>query len=182
MKKNILLGVTASVAIYKSCSLVRILQRQGYGVKVIMSPNATKLISPKLFESLTNQRVYVEMLEETQDYSIEHIGLAKWANLVIIAPASANTIAKLAAGICDNLLTTAVLALPQSTPVVVACAMNTHMWNNPVTKKNIDYLKTLKNYKLVLPAKGRLASGDRGEGVLSPLEDIVQAVKSCLKK
>jgi len=178
-KKNILLGVTAGVAIYKSCSLVRILQRQGYAVKVVMTPNATKLISPKLFESLGNGGVYVEMLQEVKDYSIEHIGLARWTDLTLIAPASANTIAKLASGICDNLLTTAILALPQTTPVIVACAMNTNMWKSPVTQKNITFLKTLKNYNVIYPSKGRLASGDKGVGVLASLEDIMAVVKSC---
>ena len=182
MKKNILLCVTAGVAIYKSCSLLRILQRQGYGVKVIMSPNATKLISPKLFESLTNERVYVEMFQESKDYSMEHIGLAKWADSALIVPASANTIAKLASGICDNLLTTVIMALPQTVSVIVACAMNTNMWKSPVTQKNIAYLQTLKNYNIVFPVKGILASGDKGQGALAPLEDIVVFVKASLKK
>ena len=181
MKKNIILGVTAGVAIYKACSLLRMLQRQGYSIKVVMTPSATKLISPCLFESLSSDKVYVEMFQEAENYSIEHISLAKWADLVLVAPASANTIAKLATGVCDNLLTTLILALPRTTPVAVAAAMNTNMWENPVTQKNIKTLGKLKNYKLILPVKGCLACGDKGVGALASLEDIIKKVKGCLK-
>lgn len=181
-KKNVLLGVTAGVAIYKSCSLVRMLRKLGLKVKVVMTPNATKLISPKLFESLSDEKVYVEMFDEIKDYSLKHIALAKWADVLVIAPASANTIAKLACGISDNLLTNIVLALAAKTPKLIACAMNTNMWKNPVTQKNVSALKGLKDYLIIGPAKGTLASFDKGEGVLAPLGDIVKEVKAALKR
>ncbi|MBN2120717.1 MAG: phosphopantothenoylcysteine decarboxylase [Candidatus Omnitrophica bacterium] len=181
-QKNILLGVTAGVAIYKSCSLVRILRKRGFAVKVVMTPNATKLISSKLFESLTDEKVYAGMFEEISDYSLKHIALSKWADAFIVAPCSANTVAKLAHGICDNLLTSIALALPQNKPVVVAPAMNTNMWKNPVTRKNISQICEIKNYTIVNPQKGVLASFDKGEGVLAPLEDIVKQLKAALGK
>ena len=181
-KKNILLGVTAGVAIYKSCLLVRILRKAGFCVKVIMTPNATKLISPQLFESLSDQKVHAEMFGQISDYSLEHISLAKWADAFVVVPASANTVAKLAHGICDNLLTSVALALPQRTPKLVACAMNTNMWNNPLTQKNVALLKTLKDYVIINPARGTLASFDKGEGVLAPLQNIVKEVDKALKK
>ena len=181
-KKNIIVGVTAGVAIYKACSLVRMLRKLGFTVKVVMTPNATKLISPKLFESLTDNKVSVEMFDAIKDYSMEHIALAKWADCLVVAPASANTIAKVASGLCDNLLTSLVLALPLTTPKLIACAMNTNMWKNPLTQKNVAALEGLKDYRVIRPAKGTLASFDKGEGVLAPLQDIVKEVKKALKK
>ena len=181
-KKNIILGVTAGAAIYKSCSLIRMLRKLGFEVKVIMTPNATKLISPKLFESLSDGKVYVEMFDEIKDYSLKHIALAKWADVLAVVPASANTIAKLALGLCDNLLTSVALALPAKTPKLIACAMNTNMWKNPITQKNVSALKGLKDYVVINPAKGTLVSFDKGEGVLAPLQDIVKEVKAALKR
>ena len=182
MRKNIILGITAGVAIYKSCSLARALIKQGHLVKVVMTPNAAKLISPILFESLTGEKVYVEMFQAQREYSIEHIGLAKWADLVLVVPASANTIAKLANGICDNLLTTLILALAKKTPVIIACAMNTNMWDNPITQRNLTLLKKTVNYKIINPAKGDLACGDKGQGALAALEDILKEIKLAFKK
>ncbi|MFC1515115.1 flavoprotein, partial [Candidatus Omnitrophota bacterium] len=154
----------------------------GHNVRVIMTPNATRLIAAQLFESLTDQKVSVEMFDSGAGYSLEHISLAKWADLLVIAPASANTIAKLSCGICDNLLTSVALALPVKTPKLIACAMNTQMWKNPATQKNISAFSKLGNYIICGPAKGTLASFDKGEGVLAPLEDIVDGIQSALKK
>ncbi len=179
MKKNIILGVTAGVAIYKSCSLLRVLRRKGCSVKVVMTPNSTKLISAQLFESLSGEKVYVEMFEEAKDYSITHISLAKWAQLSLIVPASANTLAKLAIGLADNLLTTLFLALPSSTPKIVAPAMNTNMWRNPLTQRNIKILKE-QGYKIISPKRGVLASQDIGEGVLADLEAILKELEAYL--
>lgn len=175
-KKNIILGVTAGVGIYKSCSLLRILKKEGHSVKVIMTPNSTKLISPRLFESLANQKVYVEMFEEAKDYSLTHICLAQWAELALIVPASANTLAKLATGLADNLLTTTFLALKDSVIKILAPAMNTNMWKNPLTQRNIKILKEI-GYKIIPPKKGILASGEEGEGVLASLEEILRVLK-----
>ena len=182
MKKNILLGVTGGVAIYKSCTLARMLLKKGHKVKVVMTPHATRLIAPKLFEALTNEKVYVEMFEDTKDYPMEHIGLAQWADIVLIVPASANTIAKLAAGICDNLLTSLMLAFPQGKKIIIVPAMNTHMWRNPATQKNVTYLKALENFVFIDPVKGTLASGDKGEGVLVSLETILSVAQKSLGK
>lgn len=178
MSKNILLGVTAGAAVYKSCSLVRMFVKAGFKVKTVMTPNSVKLISPVLFESLSQDKAYTDMFSPDREYSLKHISLSKWADTVLIAPASANTIGKLANGICDNLLTTLILALPDSVPVFIAPAMNTNMWKSPLVRVNIDKLSSLPNYKVILPEKGMLASGDEGEGALASLENIFKEVTS----
>ncbi len=176
MAKNVLLGVTAGAAVYKSCSLIRLFVKEGVRVKTVMTPNSVKLISPVLFESLSQDKVYTDMFSPDREYSLKHISLSKWADTVLIAPASANTMGKLANGICDNLLTTLILALPDRVPVFIAPAMNTNMWTSPLVRANVDKLSGLPNYKVILPEKGVLASGDEGEGVLASIEKIFKSV------
>ncbi|HEC69217.1 MAG TPA: phosphopantothenoylcysteine decarboxylase [Candidatus Omnitrophica bacterium] len=178
MSKKIILGITASVSIYKSCSLIRILKKEAHLIKVIMTPNSTKLISSQLLESLTQDKVYVDMFSNYQ-YSLEHISLAKWAEVSLIIPASANTLAKLAWGLADNLLTSTFLALPSSLPKILAPAMNTNMWKNPLTQRNVKILKEC-GFKIIPPKKGVLASGEVGEGALANLEDILKTLKPYL--
>jgi phosphopantothenoylcysteine decarboxylase / phosphopantothenate---cysteine ligase len=178
-KKNILLGVTGSVAIYKSCYLARMLIKEGFSLKVVMTPNAVKLVSPVLFQALTGERVYSEMFQVRQ-HSLEHISLSKWSDLVLIAPVSANTLAKIACGLCDNLLTSIILALPQEKKVVLAPAMNTRMWVNSITQNNIEKITRLSNYTLLNPSEGRLACGDTGQGALVSLDKIITCVKQII--
>jgi phosphopantothenoylcysteine decarboxylase/phosphopantothenate--cysteine ligase len=172
--KEIILGVTASIAIYKACELLRRLQEQGFGVTVVMTGEAQELIRPIVFESLSGRKVYSRLFEKDTSWEVEHIGLAEQAGLVLIAPATANIIGKLANGICDDLLTCVVAAT--KAPVVLAPAMNENMYLHQITQTNIRRLKEI-GYKFVQPRKGRLACGREGLGCLADVETIVQEVK-----
>ncbi|MFH1338517.1 MAG: flavoprotein [Candidatus Omnitrophota bacterium] len=176
--KRIILGVTASIAAYKACEIVRRLLRDKIGVSVVMSENATRLISPQVFSSLSCGRVYWDMFSDACGWEIEHISLAKQADLVLIAPATANIIGKLANGIADDLLSTLVTAV--RVPVLIAPAMNENMLKNRIVRENINKLKGL-GYKFIEPEKGRLACGDVGVGHLADVEIIVRQVKRFLK-
>ena len=176
-RKTIILGVTASIAIYKACDIVRSLREAGYYVRVVMTQDAQKLMSTIVFESLSGNKVHSEMFEASEDWSIEHVSLAQSADLVLIAPATANIIGKIAAGICDDLLTCVVCATKAK--VIFAPAMNDGMYTNAITQGNIDKLKKL-GYLFIDPKKGRLACGDVGVGCLADVDTILQAVKKAL--
>lgn len=141
-----------------------------------MTPNATRLISPLLLESLSGEPVYVDTFKR-RTTSLEHISLAEWADLLILAPASANTISKLSKGICDNLLTTVVFALFQDRMVLVAPAMNSNMWNNPIIRSNVNFLKSLPNFKILEPRRGILACGREDIGVMVEPEEILKEIQ-----
>ncbi|MDD5115547.1 MAG: flavoprotein [Candidatus Omnitrophica bacterium] len=176
--KNIVLGVTASIAIYKSCELIRRLKECGFEVKVVMSSRAEELIRPVVFSSLSGNKVYrAGLFGDADKWEIEHISLAQGADLILIAPATANIIAKLSAGICDDLLTCTVCAT--KAPVLIAPAMNEGMYNNKVTQGNIEKLKSC-GYKFIAPRRGVLACGKSGVGCLAEIEDIVQEAKRFL--
>ncbi|MCX5709347.1 MAG: hypothetical protein NT088_01255 [Candidatus Omnitrophica bacterium] len=175
--KNIILGVTASIAIYKACDLVRRLRDAGYSVTVVMTSEAEELIKPIVFQSLSGNKVYTGMFSDPEEWEIEHISLADKADLVLVAPATANIIAKVAAGICDDLLTCVISAT--KAPVLIAPAMNTNMYKNKITQNNIKALKSL-GYKFVEPREGKLACGKSGIGCLAEVETIVKAAKSSL--
>ena len=176
-KKQVVLGVTASVAIYRACDIVRRLMKEGFDVTVVMTEEAEKLISPLLFQSLSGNKVYRGMFEEPDTWQIEHISLAERANLVLIAPATANIIAKISAGICDDLLTCAVSAT--RAPVLICPAMNENMYKNKITQSNIKKLESL-GYKFVEPKQGKLACGREGLGCLADAETIINEVKKAL--
>ncbi|MFZ2357238.1 MAG: flavoprotein [Candidatus Omnitrophota bacterium] len=176
-EKNIILGVTASIAIYKACDVIRRLKEQNYNLTVVMTKEAEELIRPIVFQSLTGNKAYRGLFEETDTREIEHISLAQKADLVLIAPATANIIAKLASGICDDLLTCVVCAT--GAPILVAPAMNTNMYSNRIVQGNIKKLKTV-GYKFVGPATGKLACGKSGIGCLASVEEIVKEVKKIL--
>ena len=176
--KNIILGVTASIAIYKACDLLRKLKVFGFNVQVVMTKEAEELIKPIVFQSLSGNRVYRAGIFEDQDtWEIEHISLADKADLILIAPATANIIAKLAAGICDDLLTCVVCA--SKAKVLVAPAMNENMYKNKITQSNIAKLKSC-GYKFVGPVSGLLACGSAGIDCLAETEEIVKQVKNLL--
>ncbi|MDD5477277.1 MAG: flavoprotein [Candidatus Omnitrophica bacterium] len=176
--KNIILGVTASIAIYKACELVRMLKKRGFIVNVVMTKEAEELIKPIVFQALSGNRVYRGAIFEEQDaWEIEHISLAEKADLILIAPATANIIAKLACGICDDLLTCTVCA--SKAKVLIAPAMNENMYKNKVTQSNIAKLKSC-DYKFIAPASGLLACGAAGIGCLADTEEIVKQVKKIL--
>jgi len=176
-KKNIVLGVTASIAIYKACEIVRGLSKEGWSVSVVMTDEARELISPVVFQSLSGNRVYSGLFSEPGVWEIEHISLAEKADLVLIAPATANIIAKIACGICDDLLTCVVSAT--RAPVVICPAMNENMYLNKITQENIRKLKSLA-YKFIAPQKGKLACGKVGLGCLADVDTIIKEVKKAL--
>ncbi len=175
-KKKIIVGVCGGIAAYKTCELVRLLVKEGFLVKVVMTDAATKFITPLTFQALSQNRVYLDMFQLIKEESIEHISLAQWADICVIAPLSANTLSKISQGICDNLLTTVVCALPQKTKVIMAAAMNEHMWKNPIVQDNVAKLKKLKKYLILNPAKGQLACGSYGEGRMPEVKEIYKKI------
>ena len=175
---KILVGVTGGIAVYKVCSLVTSLLKEGAEVRVVMTDSATKFVTPLTFQALTNKPVYHDLWNQYDQNSVEHIDIAHWPDVVILAPATANTISKLAHGIADNLLTTVMLALLPKTPVIVAPAMNTNMWNNLIINENVKKLKSLKNFTVLDPRSGVLACRDEGAGKIPSNESIVDAIKS----
>lgn len=178
MPKNIVLGVSASIAIYKACELARELKKDGLEVNVVMTPEAQELIRPVVFQALSGKRVYCGLFDQPRAWEIEHISLADKADLVLVAPATANIIAKIATGICDDLLTCVISAT--KAPVLLAPAMNENMYLNKITQENIRKLKGY-GYKFVEPRKGKLACGKEGTGCLADIEAIVKEVKKILK-
>lgn len=171
--KTILLGVTGGIACYKAVYLASAMVKQHGNVHVIMTENATEFITPLTFETITGNRVTVSTFDRNRQYQVEHISLADMADLVLIAPATANVIAKLAHGLADDMLTTTVLAC--NCPKIIAPAMNTKMYENPVTQDN---MKTLINYgwDIIEPSSGRLACGAVGIGKLPDPEIILETV------
>lgn len=172
--KNILLGITGGIAAYKSASFARLLIKSGYDVRVIMTASAQAFITPLTLQALTGNQVHIDLLDETAELGMGHIELAKWADLLIIAPATANTIAKLAMGIADDLLTTVCLAT--TAPILVAPAMNQQMWQHPSVKLNLQTL-TDYDYEIIQPASGEQACGDIGEGRLPEPEELLEYVQ-----
>lgn len=169
MQKTVLLCVTGCIAAYKSCEIVRALQKAGVRVKVCMTEHATSFVGPTTFRALTREEVAVDLFDNPGD-PIHHISLAKEPDVVLVAPATANVVAKVAHGQADDLLTTTVLAT--DAPVVVAPAMNVGMWQAEATQKNISALEQ-RGFDIVRPATGYLACGDTGEGKLADVDDIV---------
>lgn len=172
--KNILLAVTGGIAAYKSAFFARLLIKNGFNVRVIMTDGAKAFITPLTFQALTGNAVHTELLDETAELGMGHIELAKWADLLIIAPASANTLARLAMGMADDLLTTVCLAT--TAPVLVAPAMNQQMWQHPAVKLNVQTLGDL-GYTIIEPDSGVQACGDVGEGRLPEPEDLLEQVQ-----
>ena len=167
---NILLGITGGIAAYKACEFCSLAQKKGHNVKVIMTSNAQKFIGPLTFEGLTGNKV----LTDTVENGMDHIHWPRWANLVVVAPLSANTLAKVAHGLCDDLLTTAICATPRETPILLCPAMNTHMWENPSTLRNRQLIEETQRYQVVSPVEKRLACGDVGIGGLADPELILE--------
>ncbi|MDE6214574.1 MAG: bifunctional phosphopantothenoylcysteine decarboxylase/phosphopantothenate--cysteine ligase CoaBC [Lachnospiraceae bacterium] len=171
--KHIVLGVTGSIAAYKIASLASMLVKRQADVTVIMTPNATNFINPITFESLTGNKCLVDTFDRNFEFQVEHVSLAKQTDVVLVAPASANVIAKAAHGIADDMLTTTLLAC--TCPKIVAPAMNTRMYQNPVVQDN---MRTLERYgmEVIAPASGYLACGDTGEGKMPEPEALLEAI------
>lgn len=178
--KNILLGVTGGIAAYRACDLARLFIKEGAAVKVVMTESATRFVPPLTFQALTCNAVHTGLFDTEKPDEVLHIALAKWADAVLIAPATANIIGKTASGIADDLLTTVVMALPQNTKVAFAPAMNVEMWNNPIVQKNISFLEGIGRYSFIQPAEGLLACGDVGQGKIADNDTIAGAVRLIL--
>lgn len=167
--KTIVLGVTGSIAAYKIANLASMLVKQHATVHVIMTKNACNFITPTTFETLTGNKCLVDTFDRNFEFQVEHVALAKRADVFLVAPCSANVIGKLASGICDDMLTTTIFAT--KAPKLLSPAMNTNMWENPILQDNLDKLRHY-GYQIILPASGRLACGDTGSGKM-PSEDVL---------
>ncbi len=176
--KTVVLGVTGSIAAYKAAEIASQLTQLGAKVHVIMTEQAIQFISPVTFRAITGRPVVTEMFDLASEFSIEHVSLANAADIVVIAPITANVIAKLAAGIADDMLCCTVLAT--RAPVLVAPAMETNMYTNPVTRGNLSKLKA-RDFVIVGPATGWLASGKEGLGRLADVNDIISAIHRVLR-
>ena len=171
--KTILLGVTGGIAAYKAAALASALVKQHAAVEVVMTENATQFVTPLTFEQLTGRRTMVNTFDRNFSHQVEHISLAQRTDLVIVAPATANICAKLAHGLADDMLTTTVLAC--RCPKLIAPAMNTNMYENPVTQDNLEILRRY-GWEVIEPASGRLACGAVGKGKMPEPEDLVQHI------
>lgn len=174
--KNVLVGITGAIAAYKVCELIRLFKKNNANVKVVVTTNALNFVTKTTLESLSQNAVDIEQFN-IQEYKPEHIALTDEADIFVIAPASANTIAKMALGICDNLLTSTFCAFKK--PVVIAPCMNTNMWENPAVEKNIEILKN-RGIKVIEPDTGFLACGTNGKGRLADINLIYDTVKDIL--
>ena len=174
--KNILVGVTGGIAAYKSAGIVSLLKKKGYNVKVVMTENATKIIGPLTLETLSRNRIYVDMWDSNPYYEMEHISLADWADMVLIAPATYNIIGKIANGIADDMLTTILAAVSVRKPVFFALAMNVNMYENPILKENINKLSSF-GYRFIDAEEGLLACNYSAKGRMSEPENIVEEIE-----
>ena len=177
--KNILIGISGGIACYKVCDVVSRLKKLNSNVDVIMTKSAVEFISPLTFQTLSQNFVYVDMFKEPKTFEVEHISLAKKADIVLIAPATGNIIGKIAGGIADDMLTTVIMATRAK--VIFAPAMNTNMYTNPIVQNNIKKLSEM-GYEFIKPGKGRLACGDYGEGKMAEPEIIVDYILNSFHK
>ncbi len=171
--KTIVLGVTGGIAAYKAAEITSRLKKLNANIEVVMTQGAIEFVNPMTFQTLSGNTVHSEMFSSITNYDVEHISLAQKADLIVLAPATANTIGKIANGIADNLLTTIVMASDKK--VVIAPAMNTKMYQNPIVVENMDKLKNL-GYEFISPTSGLLACGDVGEGKMAEPIDIVDYI------
>ncbi|MGL6066690.1 MAG: bifunctional phosphopantothenoylcysteine decarboxylase/phosphopantothenate--cysteine ligase CoaBC [Cetobacterium sp.] len=172
--KNILIGVTGGIAAYKSANIVSILKKKGYNVKVIMTESATKIITPQTLETLSRNRVFTDMWERNHQVEVEHISLAEWADVFLIAPATYNIIGKVANGIADDMLSTVISA--STKPTYFALAMNVNMYENPILKENIKKLESL-GYNFIESDEGFLACNVNAKGRLKNEAEIVEIIE-----
>lgn len=174
--KNILLGVTGGIAAFKSAGIVSLLRKKGYDVKVVMTKNATNIIGPLTLETLSRNRIYVDMWDTNSHYEVEHIALADWADAVLIAPATYNIIGKVANGIADDMLSTILSAVAGRVPVFFALAMNVNMYENPILKENIKKLKSY-GYRFIDADEGLLACNYVAKGRMKEEKEIVAEIE-----
>jgi phosphopantothenoylcysteine synthetase/decarboxylase len=177
-EKTIILGVTGSIAAYKACEIARAFKKDNFDVQVLLTKEACEFVTPLTFQTISQNRVFTDMFELPEEWNPRHVSLADKAGLILIAPATANIIAKLAAGICDDILTC--VAFASKAPVLIAPAMNDKMYRHPITQANIARLEKI-GYRFVGPVKGRLACGYEDIGHIADVKDIVSEAKKLLK-
>jgi phosphopantothenoylcysteine decarboxylase len=177
--KNILLGVTGGIAAYKAAEIANTLTKDGFSVEVIITRGGMKFVTPLTFQALTHNKVYKDMFEEYFTNDIKHISLAQKADLLLIAPATADVIGKLANGIADDMLTTVAMAC-RGIPLLVAPAMNTNMYENPAVQANLSRLKDY-GYEIIEPRSARLACGTIGKGALADVGCIINTAETRIK-
>lgn len=176
---RVLLGVSASVSLYKACDLASKLRQEGHAVRAILTRRAAELVSPQLFEAITGERAATSEFGSERDSAMDHIELARFGDALVVAPASADLVAKLAHGMADDLLTTVALALPASKPRLLCPAMNPVMWSASALQRNVTTLVE-DGWKLVEPAAGHMACGDEGLGRLAEPAQIQAALRAAL--
>ncbi|MFK4784903.1 bifunctional phosphopantothenoylcysteine decarboxylase/phosphopantothenate--cysteine ligase CoaBC [Fusobacterium sp. MFO224] len=174
--KNILIGVCGGIAAYKSANIISKLKKKGYNVKVIMTKNATEIITPLTLETLSRNKVFVDMWDKNRSFEVEHISLAEWADLCLIAPATYNIVGKIANGIADDMLSTVIAAC--NCDKFIALAMNVNMYNNPILKENIEKLKKYNDYNFIDSDEGFLACNANAKGRLKDEDEIVNIVEN----
>jgi phosphopantothenoylcysteine decarboxylase/phosphopantothenate--cysteine ligase len=174
---KILLGVTGSIAAYKAAELVRLMKKKGWLVSVVMTKPATRFVGELTFQTLSQNPVLIDEFERKEQWNPSHVSLAEWADILVVAPCTANVIAKMAHGLADDAMTAAVLAC--RAPLVIAPAMNENMWRHPATQDNLRLLKR-RGAIIVNPESGPLACGWTGAGRLAALETIMAAVEKTL--
>lgn len=177
---NILLGVTGSIAAYKAADIISRLKKLGHNVDVVLTESGSKIITPVTLQTLSKNKVYMDMFEEITPSEVKHIALADKADLVLIAPATANIIGKIANGIADDFLSTVVMAAASRKPVYIAPAMNTNMYENPIVQRNIETLKSY-GYHFIEPKESLLACGVVGKGALEDVDKIVDIIEGSTK-
>ena len=181
---NILLGVTGGIAAYKAVDLAGKLTDSGAKVRTVMTENACRLVGSKSFEAITQSAVFTALWNTPEEYQISHIALVDWSDVVVVAPATANILGKIANGICDDMLSTTLCAcwpLVESGAALLAPAMNTNMWENPAVQHNVKTLEE-RGFQFIGPTEGRLACGTEGIGRMSEPQEILEAVEKIASK
>ncbi len=181
---HVLLGVSGGIAAYKAADLTSQLVKAGHQVRVMMSPSATRFVGPLTFEAMSGHTVMTDAVAQAGTggaSAVEHVEWAKWAHVALVAPATANTLARLAHGFADEAISTVLLAVPPHVPLLLCPAMNTQMWNHPLVARNLSTLEALPHIQVVAPSEKRLACGDVGVGGLAEVADIVAAVAHAVR-
>ncbi len=176
---NIVIGITGGIAAYKACGIVSFFKKEGANVDVIMTKNACEFITPLTLETLSGNKVVTDMFKRADYIEVEHISLAKKADLFLVVPATANILGKVANGIADDMLSTTIMAT--KAPVVFAPAMNNVMYENPIVQNNLEKLRSY-GYKIIEPSIGHLACGYEAKGKLPKSEEIIDYVKALVKE
>ena len=177
---NIVLGVTGSISAYKAADITSKLSKAGHDVHIILTDGGSRFITPLALQTLSKNKVHTEFFEEGNPKEVKHITLAENADILVIAPASANIIGKIAGGIADDLLSATVMAAATTTPIYLAPAMNTNMYENPIVQRNIEELTEL-GYKFIEPKESLLACGVIGKGALADVDEIVSIIENAVK-